>query len=144
MSIDIKEIGIFGLSFSRGFDQTWLNLWRKEDGYSIDLFQDVETDDGDDEIVNTAVKISFDQGESLLRQAFEAGQVEDWRETYSSGDEGLDTDLSWTLDIDDLEEKDLLLSSGNGKLPPRDMIMGVLDAIRVYEPKFATCFEELR
>ena len=27
MGVDIKQIGIFGLSFSRGFDQTWLNLF---------------------------------------------------------------------------------------------------------------------
>ena len=56
MGVDIKQIGIFGLSFSRGFDQTWLNLWRKEDGYSLDLYQDVEAED--DETDDVAASIS--------------------------------------------------------------------------------------
>ena len=144
MSVDIKQIGIFGFSFSRGFDQTWFNLWLKEDGYSMDLYQDVETDDGDDDPIESAVMITFEQGEDLLRRAFAEGRIEEWKEAYTDDDEGVDTDLSWTLDVDDPQENDLAFSSGNGKLPPRDMLMGVLDAIRAYEPRFAMCFEELR
>lgn len=145
MSIDIKQIGIFGLSFSRGFDQTWLNLWRKEDGYSLDFYQDVEGDDeADDDSIDSAVKISFEEGEDLLRRVFEEGRIEEWAAAYSAGDEGMDTDLNWTLDIDDLQENDLLFSSGNGKLPPREMIMSALTALRAYEPRFAMCFKALR
>ena len=144
MSVDIGQIGIFGFSFSRGFDQTWFNLWLKEDGYSMDLYQDVETDDGDDDPVESAVMITFEQGEDLLRRVFAEGRIEEWKEAYTPDDEGVDTDLSWTLDVDDPQENDLAFSSGNGKLPPRDMLMGVLDAIRAYEPRFALCFEELR
>ena len=144
MSVDIRQIGIFGFSFSRGFDQTWFNLWLKEDGYSMDLYQDVETDDGDDDPIESAVMITFEQGEDLLRRAFAEGRIEEWKEAYMPDDEGVDTDLSWTLDVDDPQENDLAFSSGNGKLPPRDMLMGVLDAIRAYEPRFALCFEELR
>ena len=144
MSVDIRQIGIFGFSFSRGFDQTWFNLWLKEDGYSMDLYQDVETDDGDDDPIESAVMITFEQGEDLLRRAFAEGRIEEWKEVYTPDDEGVDTDLSWTLDVDDPQENDLAFSSGNGKLPPRDMLMGVLDAIRAYEPRFALCFEELR
>ena len=140
--MDVKTIGIFGLSFSRGFDQTWVNLWRKDDGYSLDFFQDVETDDGDDEPIDTATKVSFEQGEALLERIFAEGRVEEWAPAYSSGDEGMDTDLAWTLDVDDLDEVDLLFSSGNGKLPPREMIMGVIAAIQSAEPRFAACFEE--
>ena len=144
MSVDIRQIGIFGFSFSRGFDQTWFNLWLKEDGYSMDLYQDVETDDGDDDPIESAVMITFEQGEDLLRRAFAEGRIEEWKEAYTADDEGVDTDLSWTLDVDDPQENDLAFSSGNGKLPPRDMLMVELDAIRAYEPRFAMCFEELR
>lgn len=145
MEVDIKQIGIFGLSFSRGLDQAWVNLWRKEEGYSIDFFQDAESDDDDeDEIIQSETMISFDEGEELLRRAFADGLINEWKQSYGSSDEGVDTDMSWTLDIDDLEEKDLFLSSGNGKLPPRGMILGVLEAIRVHEPRFAMCFKELR
>lgn len=146
MGVDIKQIGIFGLSFSRGFDQTWLNLWRKEDGYSLDLYQDVEAEDDetDDDPIDSAVKISFEEGEEMLRRVFEEGRIEEWAPAYSEDDEGMDTDLSWTLDIDDLQENDLLFSSGNGKLPPREMIMGALAAIRAFEPRFAMCFKALR
>ena len=144
MSVDIKQIGIFGFSFSRGFDQTWFNLWLKEDGYSMDLYQDVETDDGDDDPIESVEKITFEQGEDLLRRAFADGRIDEWKEAYKPEDEGVNTDLSWTLDVDDPQENDLAFSSGNGKLPPRDMLMGVLNAIRAYEPRFALCFEELR
>lgn len=140
--MDVKTIGIFGLSFSRGFDQTWFNVWRKDDGYSLDFFQDVETDDGDDEPIDTATKVSFEQGEALLERIFAEGRVEEWASIYSSGDEGMDTDLAWTLDVDGLDEEDILFSSGNGKLPPREMTMGVITAIQSAEPRFAACFEE--
>ena len=144
MGIDIKQIGIFGLSFSRGFDQTWLNLWRKEDGYSLDLYQDVEAEDDetDDDPIESAVKISFEEGEELIRRVFEEGRIEEWAPAYSADDEGMDTDLAWTLDVDGLDEEDLLFSSGNGKLPPREMTMGVIRAIQSAEPRFAACFEE--
>ena len=144
MSVDIKQIGTFGVSFSRGFDQTWFNLWHKEDGYSMDLYQDVEYDDGDDEPIESMVMITFEQGEDLLRRAFDEGRIEEWADTYGADDEGMVTDLSWTLDVDDLQEDDILFSSGNGKLPPRELTMGLLAAIRAYEPRFAMCFEELR
>lgn len=77
MGVDIKQIGIFGLSFSRGFDQTWLNLWRKEDGYSLDLYQDVEAEDDetDDDPIDSAVKISFEEGEEMLRRFFLASSL---------------------------------------------------------------------
>lgn len=144
--MDIKQIGTFGLSFSRGFDQTWFNLWRKENGYSMDLYQDVEAeDDGDDDDpIETAVMISTEQGEQLLQRILDEGRVEEWAETYSADSEGMDSDLSWTLDIDDLNDQDMFFSSGNAKLPPREMIMGALTAIRSCEPRFAMCFKALR
>ena len=63
MKTDIKEIAIFGLSFSKGFDQVWFNLWLKDDGYSMDFYQ--FTDD-DDEPLESATMISSEQGEELL------------------------------------------------------------------------------
>ena len=56
----------------------------------------------------------------------------------------METGLAWTLDIDVPDDADIFFSSGNGKLPPREMTMGVLGAIRSCEPSFALCFEELR
>lgn len=143
MNTDIKQIGIFGLSFSRDLDQTWFNLWRKEDGYSMDFFQLVEIDDEFDPI-ETATKISFEQGEELLTRIYEDGKVEEWKATYGDDDEGMDTEFNWTLDIDDLEENDMLFSSGNGKLPPRELIMTVIKIIQEYEPQFCACFEEFK
>ena len=141
MKTDIKEIAIFGLSFSKGFDQVWFNLWLKDDGYSMDFYQ--FTDD-DDEPLESATMISSEQGEELLLRMFENGRVEDWKDAYTAADEGVDTDLNWTLDVDGPNESDLIFSSGNGKLPPRAMTMGVIDAIRKYEPSFALCFDELK
>lgn len=37
MQADIRQIGTFGLSFSRGLDQTRFSLWRKEDGAASDV-----------------------------------------------------------------------------------------------------------
>ena len=145
MDVDVKQIGIFGLSFSRGMDQAWVNVWHKEDGYSIDFFQDAESDDDDDdEIIQSMQMMSFDEGEELLRRAFSDGRIAEWKQAYTGDDDGINADMSWTLDVDDLDEKDLFLSSGNGKLPPRGMIMGVVEAFRAYEPRFAQCFKELR
>ena len=145
MDIDIKQIGIFGLSFSRGFDQTWFNLWRKADGYSMDLHQDVESDDDDDdEVIDTVKKISFEQGEQMLAAIMEQGHAAEWKPNYNNEPEAVDSDLTFTLDIDDLDEKDLLFSSGNGKLPPMAWMNGMLAAIRTGEPTFATCFEQLK
>ena len=141
MSINIKEIAVFGLSFSKGFDQVWFNLWRKDDGYSADFYQ--FTDD-DDEPVESATKITFEQGEELLRRALEEGRIEEWAPAYAEADDGMATELAWTLDIDGPDDADIFFSSGNGKLPPREMTMGVLNAIRSYEPNFALCFEELQ
>lgn len=144
MEIDITKIGILGISFSRGFDQTWFNLWRKDDGYSMDLYQDVEDDESDDdEIVQTETIVSLEQGEEMIRRIFEDGKIEEWEASYSGG-ANPETDLSWTLDVDDLQEQDMLFSSGNGKLPPRELMMGVIDAIRTGEPNFARCFQEFR
>ena len=144
MNIDVREIGTFGISFSRGFDQTWFNVWRKEDGFSVDFYQDVEGgEDDDDDPIEVMSKVSIEEGEALLRRSVDAGKVDEWSESYSSSDEGMDVDLSWTLDIDDLNDGDLFFSSGNGKLPPRELTLGVLDGIRSSEPRFAMCFAEL-
>jgi hypothetical protein len=148
MKTDISQIGIFGLSFSRDLDQTWFNLWRKDEGYSADLYQFVMDDDADDdadEFIETSVMISFEQGEALLTRAFEDGRIEEWETSYAAADDndGIQTEWAWTLDIDDLQEGDLIFSSGNGKLPPHDMIAGVVEAIRTCEPGFAKCIKEL-
>ena len=144
MQTDIKDIGIFGLSFSKGFDQTWFNLWCKEDGYSMDFYQDVEDEESDEiEPIETVTKISFEKGEEILRRIFENGQVEEWEDSYSGGSNP-ETDLSWTLDVDGIDGQDMLFSSGNGKLPPLEMMMGVIEAIRTGEPDFARCFPEFR
>ena len=35
--MDVKTIGAFGISFSRGLDQTWFNLNRVGSGFTIDF-----------------------------------------------------------------------------------------------------------
>ena len=146
MAIDIKQIGTFGISFSKGLDQTWFNLWRKDYGYSMDLYQSVvdEESDEDDEIINTVKKISFEQGEGILRQVFENGRLEEWKTRYTEADEGPTTELNWTIDVDDTADADMLLISGNWKLPPNGWMAEVLRAVRTGEENFAKCFKELR
>lgn len=144
MAIDVKQIGTFGLSFSRGLDQTWFNLWRKEDGFSMDLYEMVESDDpdADDEIIDTKKRISLELGDSILRNALEKGCLEEWKLRYLKDDEGIDSELNWTIDIDDTENNDLLLLSGNWKLPPNGWMTEVIKAIREGEENFAKCFKE--
>ena len=143
MALDIKSIGTFGISFSKGLDQTWFNLWRKDFGYSMDLYQNVEdeTSDEEDEIIQTIKKITFEEGEAILTKIFEQGHLEEWKDRYAASDEGDDTDLNWTIDVDDIENNDILLLSGNWKLPPNGWMTEVIKAIRT-EKDFAKCFKE--
>lgn len=144
MPIDIKQIGTFGISFSRDLDQTWFNLWRKDYGYSMDLYECVESDDpdADDEIINTTKKISFEQGETMLAEIFAQGHLEEWQARYLPTDDGPETTLNWTIDVDDTADQDMLLLSGNWKLPPNDWMQAVLRVIRTGEERFAKCFKE--
>ena len=53
MTIDVKNIGAFGVSFSRGMDQTWVNMYRREQGFLVEFFQnfeDRESDEDDEEL----------------------------------------------------------------------------------------------
>ena len=54
------------------------------------------------------------------------------------------TDLNWTIDVDDLNDADLLMVSGNGALPPEGLMNAVIEAVRAGEPRFAACFCEFR
>ena len=65
MAIDEKNIGAFGVSFSRGMDQSWVNMWRKEDGFLVEFFQNFEDmdSDEDDEIISVNEKISIELGQ---------------------------------------------------------------------------------
>ena len=78
MAFDIQTIGTFGISFSRGLDQTWLNLIRKDDGFKVEFYQNVEDEDSEeeDEIIDTSKMISAAEGEAVLRRAFEDGGLE--------------------------------------------------------------------
>ena len=145
MAIDIRQIGTFGISFSRGLDQTWFNLWRKDYGFSMDLYQSVEDEDSDDddELINTVKAISFEEGESMLSEIFERGHLEAWKPQYSKTDEGPETDLNWTIDVDDVSDQDMLLISGNWKLPSNGWMSEILRVIRKGEPTFARCFKDL-
>ena len=146
MSIDIKEIGTLGISFSRGLDQTWLNLIRKDEGYTLEFYQNVEDEDSDedDEIIDISSVIPFAQGEEILLQVFEKGRLETWKSQYTASDDGQKTDLNWTIDIDDRKNADLMMISGNGMLPPDGMMSGVIDAVRAAEPRFSACFRDFR
>ena len=144
--MDVKQIGAFGVSFSRGLDQTWFNLNRKNGGFSIDFYQFVEDEDSDeeDEIIDIKFEISEELGEEIIRQAFEKGRLEDWDLQYTDQPEAVATDLNWTIDIDDSSDADMFLFSGNGKLPPLEWMNGVLEAVRLGEDRFARCFRQFR
>ena len=146
MAIDTKTIGAFGVSFSRGMDQTWVNLWRKENGFLLEFFQNVEDMDSEeeDEIINVRETIELAVGDEILRRAFAEGCLEDWPLQYTAGGEGEDSDLTWTIDVDDLADRDLLLLSGNRKLPPDGRMRAVIAAVRLGEDRFMRCFPDFR
>ena len=72
MAIDVKNIGAFGVSFSRGMDQAWVNMWRKEEGFLVEFFQNFEDLDSDeeDEILNENNIIGLELGEKIIADAF--------------------------------------------------------------------------
>jgi len=146
MAIDVSKIGAFGVSFSRGMDQSWVNMWRKEDGFLVEFFQNFEDmdSDEDDEIINEDSKISFELGEQIISRAFADGQLEQWQAQYSPSDNGAETELNWTIDVDDNSGADLMLLSGNRKLPPDDLMSAVVTAVRLCEDRFMRCVREFR
>ena len=50
--------------------------------------------------------------------------------------------LNWTIDVDDNSDADLLLLSGNRKLPPNDAMTPVIEAVRLCENRFMRCVKE--
>ena len=122
--MDVKTIGAFGISFSRGLDQTWFNLNRVGSGFTIDFYQFVEDEDSDedDEVIDVRLEIPEELGEKILAEAFEKGRLEEWDLQYTDKADAVPTDLNWTIDVDDNDGADMLLISGNGKLPPPELI----------------------
>lgn len=146
MAIDIQTIGAFGVSFSRGMDQTWVNMWRKDDGFLVEFFQNFEDldSDEDDEIITVNEKISFELGDEVIHRAFADGHLEEWQPQYRDSDDGTASDLNWTIDVDDNAGADLLLLSGNRRLPPNDWMTAVVQAVRLGEARFMKCVREFR
>ena len=144
MTIDVKNIGAFGVSFSRGMDQTWVNMYRREQGFLVEFFQNFEDreSDEDDEIFDEDAMISFELGEQVIAAAFENAHLEQWKSQYADADDGPASDLNWTIDVDDNSDADLLLLSGNRKLPPNDAMTPVIEAIRLCENRFMRCVKE--
>ena len=146
MAIDAKNIGAFGVSFRRGMDQSWVNMWRKDDGFLVEFFQNFEDmdSDEDDEIISENSKISIELGEEIIACAFSDAQLDQWQAQYGAADEGAATDLNWTIDVDDNAGADLLLLSGNRKLPPNDWMSAVVQAVRLGEDRLIRCVREFR
>lgn len=144
--MDVKTIGAFGISFSRGLDQTWFNLNRVGNSFTIDFYQFVEDEDSDedDEVIDVRLEIPEDLGEKILAEAFEKGRLEEWDLQYTDKADAVPTDLNWTIDVDDNDGADMLLISGNGKLPPPELMNSVLAAVRLGEDRFARCFRQFR
>ena len=144
MTINAKDVGAFGVSFSRGMDQTWVNMYRREQGFLVEFFQNFEDreSDEDDEIIDEDAMISFKLGEKVISAAFENAHLEAWQSQYTANDEGPDSELFWTIDVDDNADADLLLLSGNRKLPPNDWMTPVIEAIRLCEDRFMRCVKE--
>ena len=146
MAIDTKNIGAFGVSFSRGMDQSWVNMWRKDDGFLVEFFQNFEDmdSDEDDEIISENSKLSIELGEEIIARAFSNAQLDQGQAQYGAADEGAATELNWTIDVDDNTGADLLLLSGNRKLPPNDWMAAVVQAVRLGEDRFMRCVREFR
>ena len=144
MAINAKDVGAFGVSFSRGMDQTWVNMYRREQGFLVEFFQNFEDreSDEDDEIFDEDAMISFELGEQVIAAAFENAQLEAWQPQYGETDEGPASELFWTIDVDDNADADLLLLSGNRKLPPSDAMTAVIEAVRLCENRFMRCVKE--
>ena len=144
--MDVKTIGAFGISFSRGLDQTWFNLNRVGSGFTIDFYQFVEDEDSDedDEVIDVRLEIPEELGEKILAEAFEKGRLEEWDLQYTDKADAVPTDLNWTIDVDDNDGADMLLISGNGKLPPPELMNSVLAAVRLGEDRFARRFRQFR
>ena len=144
MAVNAKEVGAFGVSFSRGMDQTWVNMYRREQGFLVEFFQNFEDreSDEDDEIIDEDTVISFELGEKVIAAAFENAQLELWQTQYTEKDEGPASELFWTIDVDDNADADLLLLSGNRKLPPNDRMTAVIEAVRLCEDRFMRCVKE--
>ena len=106
-------------------------------------FEDMDSDE-DDEIISVNKKISIELGEEILDRAFADGQLDQWQTQYGADDEGQITDLSWTIDVDDNTGADLMLLSGNRKLPPNDWMAAVVQAVRLGEDRFMRCVREFR
>lgn len=144
MTIDVKNIGAFGVSFSRGMDQTWVNMYRREQGFLVEFFQNFEDreSDEDDEIFDEDTTIPFALGEQVIAAAFENAHLKAWKSQYTDADDGPVSDLNWTIDVDDNSDADLLLLSGNRKLPPNDAMTAVIEAVRLCENRFMRCVKE--
>ncbi|MBE6997256.1 MAG: hypothetical protein E7427_03700 [Ruminococcaceae bacterium] len=144
MAINAKDVGAFGVSFSRGMDQTWVNMYRREQGFLVEFFQNFEDreSDEDDEIIDEDTIISFELGEKVIAAAFENALLESWQTQYTEKDDGPDSELFWTIDVDDNNDADLLLLSGNRKLPPDDRMTPVIEAVRLCENRFMRCVKE--
>ena len=56
----------------------------------------------------------------------------------------METDITWTIDVDDANEADIFMISGNKMLPPDGLMRAVIEVIRTREPRFARCFREFR
>ncbi len=145
MAIDIKKIGEFGVSFSKELDQTWFFMKKFDYGYEKTLYVLVEGfGDADKDYINRTNRISFAQGENILRKVFEEACLEQWEKRYTKDDDGPESELNWTIDVDDLDGNDIMMISGNWKLPPNCWMAEVLQAVRTEEPEFGKCFMDLR
>ena len=145
MAIDVKNVGTFGISFSRDLDQTWVNLIRKDGGFLYAFYQNVYDEDEDENLFDEEdITLTTEEGEAIIRQAIEDGHLEEWQTQYGAGDDGPDSELVWTIDVDDLDEKDLLFISGNLKLPADKRMDAVIAAFRSTKDDFMRCFSEFR
>ena len=143
MAIDVKNIGMFGVSFSRAMEQTWLVLERREQDFRVAFFQNFDTeDDQDDGVFNEYSSVSHELGEQVIAAAFNNAHLENWKIQYNGGDDGLPSDLNWTIDVDDNSGADLLLLSGNWTLPPNELMTPVIEAIRLCEDRFMRCVKK--
>ncbi len=135
--LDVKNIGVFGINLSCGFDQTWLTLWRHEDHFDAEFFALVD----DEDPIQEEPAISVELAEAVMLEVIEQAGLETWEPSYGASAPDTIPGLAWTLDIDDIDRNDSMLFSGNSGIPPRAQFDALITAFRKIRPEFTDGME---
>lgn len=131
-----EEIGRLGFKIGHSFDMATFTLWRRGDHWDMDIFTMTENDGA----VSQTTPMSFEQGDALVTEIYDGGQLASWEKRYNpaGADDGA---FTWSLDIATPDETSLFLSHGKGGMPPKDQFAKVVAAVRSAYPGFGTAYD---